>query len=145
MQAAERCAYELRRANPNISDYIKARDEAEHKVKSHYGQLIKAKEKIVLLENELKAEKGRSARLEASLPTTEAGEDLSSRQGGIRERYGGGSKKSFPWSIQCSDTGTHISLESEKISPTGIRPARSVATNRETTFLREAVIFVQLD
>ena len=85
LKAAERDARELRRANPNVADYMRATNEAEHKMKSQYGELKKAKERIADLESELGAEKGRTIRLEASLPmagvqargekTTEAGSE----------------------------------------------------------------------
>lgn len=67
LKAAEQDARELRRANPNVADYMRARNEAEHKMKSQYGELKKAKEKIADLESELRVEKGRTIRLEASL------------------------------------------------------------------------------
>ena len=67
LRAAERDARELRRVNPNIADYMRARNEADRKLKSRDGMLSKAQEKIAGLESELRAEEGRTARLEASL------------------------------------------------------------------------------
>lgn len=54
-------------ANTKVAGYMKAMNEAEHQKKSQCGELIKTKEKIVKLERELRAEKGRTARLEVSL------------------------------------------------------------------------------
>ena len=68
---------------------MKARNEAEHKMKAQDGRLKQAKERIAQLERELRAERDRTARLEASLEmagaesggekTTEAGKSLTCR------------------------------------------------------------------
>lgn len=86
LRAAERDARKLRRANPKVAHYMSARNEAEHKMKSQGGELRKAKERIGELERKLRAEKDRTAKLEASLAkarvdardetTMEVGRDL---------------------------------------------------------------------
>ena len=69
LKAVEREVRELRRANPNVADYMRARNEAGHKLKSRCGELCgelkRAKVKIVDLEGELRVEKGRTARLKS--------------------------------------------------------------------------------
>lgn len=69
--AAQRDANELKRANPGIAHYMRARNEAEQRMKTKDGELRKVKEKLVELECELRAEKRRTAQLEASLATAE--------------------------------------------------------------------------
>lgn len=50
---------------------MRARKEAEQRIKTQAGELRKVKEKLVELECELRAEKRRTAQLEASLATAE--------------------------------------------------------------------------
>lgn len=72
LQAAERAARELKRANPRVADAMRAGNEAEPKLKSQYGELKRAKVTIAKWENELGAEKCRTARLEVSLARLES-------------------------------------------------------------------------
>ncbi|KAF6221864.1 hypothetical protein HO133_001832 [Letharia lupina] len=67
LQAAERDARELRKARPDLAYHMKARKDAEQQLKSQHSELKKAKGKAAELERELRTEKGRVARLEASL------------------------------------------------------------------------------
>lgn len=69
--AAQRHADELKRANPSIAHYIKVRKEHGQMMKTQGEQLRKAREKLAELECELRAEKCRTAQLEASLATAE--------------------------------------------------------------------------
>ena len=57
----------MRKARPDLAYHMKARKDAEQKLKSQHSELRKARWKAADLEHELRTEKGRAARLEASL------------------------------------------------------------------------------
>ena len=69
--AAQRDADELKRANPGIAHYMRARKEAEQRMKTQGAELRKVREKLVELEYELRAETRRTTQLEASIATAE--------------------------------------------------------------------------
>lgn len=87
LQVAERDARELRRANPNIAHYMKLNKDAEHKLKSQYSELKRAKEKIAELERDLKAEKGKTTLLEAPLPRFREGARDEGTTEGVQEAF----------------------------------------------------------
>ncbi|CAD6579079.1 MAG: hypothetical protein ASARMPRED_008948 [Alectoria sarmentosa] len=87
LQVAERDARELRRANSNVAHYMKLNKDAEHELKSQYGELERVKEKIVELESDLKAEKGKTTLLEAPLPRFREGVRDEGIKEGVQEAF----------------------------------------------------------